>query len=300
MNSYKSINLDEILPRLRCPRSRQRLTRHGSFLESASGYRYNVTNDVADLRVAPGRLQLDLAWREIWDDLDALHFDVPTKLEAPDLPHHLDAHLASIPGPRGDGRSIIEVGCGERGCEAYFARRGFRYVGTDVDVRGRGPHVLADAHNLPFVDASFDYYTSMAVYEHLASPLLAALEAHRILAPGGTFFGTSAFVYGFHDRASFNHMTHAALLWTFRMAGFHEVRIWPDWSYTESIPEMGFPGAEGWPWRASARAALSFLEWSYTLSSRLARKLAGKRPLDLLARDVHKAGSLSFAARKAA
>ena len=202
---------------------------------------------MADLRAAPERLSLDLPWLEVWDEMDALRFDLPPRLESPDLPHHLDAHLASIPGERGDGRWIVEIGCGERKCEPYYGKRGFHYVGTDVDVRGRGPHVLADAHNLPFTDGSFQLYTSLAVYEHLASPLQAALEASRVLAPGGLFFGTSAFVYGFHDRASFNHMTHAALLWTFRMAGFVDVRIWPDWSYTQSIPTMGFPGPEGCP-----------------------------------------------------
>ena len=93
-------------------------------------------------------------------------------------------------------------------------------------------------------------------------------------------------------------MTHAGLLWTFRMAGFGGLRFWPDWYYTQSIPEMGFPGPEGWPWRVSAKSALSLLEWSYTRTSNLVRKVTGKRPLDLLARNVAKAGSLSFAARR--
>jgi len=107
-----------------------------------------------------------------------------------DLPRHLDARLASIPGEHGDGRWLIEIGCGERLCEAYFTQRGFRYVGTDVNVRGRGPHLLADAHNPPFADGSFDLYASMAVYEQLASPLLAAIRhdacsqtAERFSAP---------------------------------------------------------------------------------------------------------------------
>lgn len=292
------VSIDVLLPRMRCPRSFQTLVRKGDALESKDGrHRYPIENGIVDMRVAPERMQVNLPWTEIWDELDALRFELPPPLEANDLPHHLDARLASVPGEQGDGRWLIEIGCGERLCEGYFTQRGFRYVGTDVDVRGRGPHVLADAHNLPFADGSFDLYASMAVYEHLASPLLAAIEAHRVLAHGGTFFGTSAFVYGFHDRASFNHMTHAGLLWTFRMAGFEGLRVWPDWYYTQSIPEMGFPGPEGWPWRASAKSALSVLEWTYTRSSNLVRKAAGKRPLDLQARSVAKAGSLSFAAR---
>jgi SAM-dependent methyltransferase len=293
------VDLEALLSRLRCPRTRQPLVRKGEVLENADGTtRYPVRGHMADLRVPPQRMQVDLEWLELWDEMDKLHFDPPPKLESSDLPYHLDARLASVPGDRGEGRWIVEIGCGERQCEPYFAKRGFHYVGTDVDVRGRGPHVLADAHNLPFVDQSFEFYTSMAVYEHLASPLAAALEASRVLKPGGTFFGTSAFVYGFHDRASFNHMTHAALHWTFRMAGFRDLRIWPDWYYWQSIPEMAFPGPEGWPWRASAKGVLSTLEWSYTRTSNLIRKLVGKRPLDLPARNVHKAGSLSFVARK--
>jgi SAM-dependent methyltransferase len=289
--------LDALLPRLRCPRTRLPLVRAHDVLESADGrHRYAVLDGVADLRAPPPRLQLDLEWLEVWDELDALRFEPPPPLDAPDLPYHLDAHLASVPGARGDGRWIVEIGCGERQCEPYFAKRGFRYVGVDADVRGRGPHLLADAHNLPFAERSFDLYTSMAVYEHLAAPLLAAVEAHRILRPGGLFFGTAAFVYGFHDRASFNHMTHAALFWTFRMAGFRDIRIWPDWYYTQSIPEMGFPGPEGWPWRATAKATLSLLEWTYTRTSSAMRKIVGKPPLDLLARAAHKAGSLSFCA----
>lgn len=293
------VGFEELLPRLRCPASSQALRAAEGRLRTVDGkHEYAVRDGVADLRVPPHSLRVNLPWLELWDELDAMRFDPPAPLAASDLPYHLDARLAAIPGEQGDGRWIVEIGCGERRCEPYFAKRGFRYVGTDVDVRGRGPHLLADAHNLPFVDGSFDLYTSMAVYEHLACPLLAAMEAHRVLKPGGTFFGTAAFVYGFHDRASFNHMTHAALYWTFRMAGFEQVRIWPDWYYWQSIPEMGFPGREGLPWRAAAKAGLVALERSYTLASKAARALAGKKPLDLAARNVHKAGSLSFAARR--
>lgn len=301
MQSDPAKKLEELLPRLRCPRSRQPLVRAGQWLQSEDGrFRYPIVDGVVDLRVPPERLRLDLPWREIWDELEKVHLEVPPALQADDLPYHLDAHLASIPGNEGGGRWLVEIGCGERRCEPYFTKRGFHYVGVDVDRRGAGPHLLADAHNLPFADASFDLYVSLAVYEHLASPLVAALEAQRVLRPGGQFFGTSAFVYGFHDRASFNHMTHAALLWTFRTAGFGELQFWPDWSYTRSIPEMGFPGPPGWPWRMSARAALGALEWSFTRTSNLARKLAGKRGINLLERDVQKAGSLSFSARKGA
>ncbi|MCG8591470.1 MAG: class I SAM-dependent methyltransferase [Proteobacteria bacterium] len=299
MAAVQAIDLDGLLPILRCPRSGSALERQGDTLRaSEGGHVYSLDRGVPDLRVPPARLRVDLPWYEPWEDLDALELSGPAPAPAPDLPYHLDAQLASVPGSDGAGRWILEVGCGERQCEGYFLPRGFHYVGSDVDHRGRGPHVMADAHNLPFRDECFDFYTSMAVYEHLASPLVAALEARRVLKPGGVIFGSAAFVYGFHDRASFQHMTHAALLWTLRSAGFHDVRVWPDWDYTDSIPQMGFPGGQGAPWRVLSRAFLKFMEWSYTRSSALARRVAGKRPLDLTARRAEKAGSLSFSARR--
>lgn len=290
-----------LLSILRCPRTREPLRVAGQSLASvSSGHVYPLDRGVPNLMQSPERFQVDLPWFEPWDELDAMKFARPGRHVATDLPYHLDAHLASIPGDQGNGRRILEVGCGERKCEPYFTKRGFTYVGTDADHRGNGPHLKADAHNLPFVDQSFDFYFSLAVYEHLASPLTAAMEAHRILKPGGTMFGTAAFVYGFHDRASFQHMTHAGLLWTLRMAGFTDVRIWPDWKYTAAIPEMAFSnGPQGTPWRLAARGLLGLLDSSYVAVSQLARRLTGKKPLDTAARDVHNASSLTYVATKA-
>ncbi len=293
------VTLEELLPRLRCPVSAQTLRRVGDALVSEDGRNsYPITSGIPDLRRTPARLHLDLPWYEPWDELAALSLEPPSPLPSSDLPYHLDARLAAIAGERGDGRWIVEVGCGERGCEPYFEKRGFRYVGTDVDRRGPGPHLMADAHNLPLRDGSFDLYTSLAVYEHLTSPLKAAVEAFRILRPGGVFFGNAAFVYGFHDRASFYHMSHAGLLVMLRSAGFNELRIWADWPYAQSIAEMGFRGLPGLPWRAATRALLATLEWTFASASQLARVASGKPRLDLAARRVETAGALSFVARK--
>ena len=294
------LSLADILPRLRCPRSGQPLERAGQTLRTADGAQiYPLEADVPDLRQAPERLQLDLPWFEPWQELDALRFDPPEPIQARDLPHHLDPWLASVPDERGDGRWVLEVGCGERQCEDWFSARDYRYVGADVDHRGIGPHVRVDAHNLPIVDDGFDLYLSLAVYEHLASPLLAAREGMRVLRPGGLFLGTAAFVYKFHDRASFHHMTHAGLLFTLRMAGFEVLRIWPDWRWTDAIPVKACPpGPEGKPWRLAASAGLKTLDWTFTRSSDLMRRLLRRPRLDRRLRDTEMAGSLSFVARK--
>lgn len=295
------MNLDELLPILRCPATGTALRHEGEGLAGTQGnHHYTVDRGVPDLMRSPDRMQLDVPWFEPWDELDAMTFERPEPLRSEDLPYHLDEYLASVPGHDGDDRLLLEIGCGERRCEPYFTSRGFRYVGTDVDHRGVGPHLKADAHNLPFVDGSIDLYMSLAVYEHLACPLVAAREAFRVLKPGGTMFGTAAFVYGFHDRASFNHMTHAGLLWMLRMAGFTRVQIWSDWDYADSIAEMGFGDRFGGPWRFVTEKFLHAMEWSFTRTSKLARRMVKKGDLDLAARRVQKAGSLTYVAHKPA
>lgn len=294
-------DLTPLLPILRSPVCGTPLRRADGRLETVDGSRcFPLTDGVFDLRFPPTRLRIDVPWFEPWEEIDSIELTPPRPLTADGLPYHLDANLAAIPGESGNGRRILEIGCGERQCEDWFVPRGFEYVGTDVDVRGRGPHLLADAHNLPFIDGAFDFYTSMAVYEHLVSPLTAALEAYRVLKPGGVFFGSAAFVYGFHDRASFHHMTHGGLFWMLRSVGFEVERMWPDWDYPSSIAEMAFPGNQGLPWRVSVRALLKAADWSFTTTSSLARRVFGSKPLKASERNIHTAGSVSFLARRPA
>jgi SAM-dependent methyltransferase len=302
MDMTKSLSLDAILPRLRCPATGAALEPDGDVLRS-SGDRslsYPIVNGVPDLRRTPPRLKIDVPWYEPWDELDTIPLDAPKPLRANGLPYHLDAHLAAIPGEIGNGRWILEIGCGERQCDGWFTPRGFNYVGTDVDVRGVGPHLLADAHNLPFDDGTFDLYCSMAVYEHLVSPITAALEGFRVLKPGGVFFGSAAFVYGFHDRASFHHMTHAGIYATLRSAGFEVTRMWADWRYPSSVASWGFRGMQGAPWRVTTRAFLEAMEWTFTRSSNLLRSVARKPRINMTERAIQCAGSVSFEARRPA
>ena len=292
--------LARVLPMLRCPKSGASLSLEGDELRTGDGsFSYPCKAGIPDLRSAPSELSIRRPWYEPWDDLETVRLAEPeVTVETSHLPYHLDKYLASIAGNDGEGKSILEVGCGDRQCESWFNERQFNYVGTDVDIRGPGPHLMADAHNLPFADESFDFYTSMAVYEHLVSPLTAAQEAYRVLKPGGVFFGSSAFVYCFHDRASFHHMSHAGLLYILRVAGFDVDRLWPDWDYQDAIPQMGFRGGIAAPWRALISSTLRFSEWSFIKTSNLARRIVGKPLINQFERRLHTAGSISFVARR--
>tara|TARA_R110002074_G_scaffold272946_2_gene444537 strand:- start:420 stop:1334 length:915 start_codon:yes stop_codon:yes gene_type:complete len=302
MNHQESASerLARVLPMLRCPQTGSPLTLADQELHARdSSISYPCNDGIPDLRRAPDELNIRGPWYEPWDDLETVLLAEPeVTVETSNLPHHLDKYLASVAGNEGDGKSILEVGCGDRQCESWFSKRQFNYIGTDMEVRGPGPHVLADAHNLPFADESFDFYTSMAVYEHLVSPLTAAQEAFRVLKPGGVFFGSSAFVYCFHDHASFHHMSHAGLFYILRVVGFEVDRLWPDWDYQDAIPEMGFRGRIAAPWRMLIRGTLKFSEWSFVKTSNFARRIVGKPPINEFERRLHTAGSISFVARR--
>jgi SAM-dependent methyltransferase len=289
----------KLLPLLRCPETGQALRLEGTELCSEDGRaRYQRHQGIWDLRRAPDRLKIDVPWYSPWRDLERMKIGPPGELHHPDLPYHLDPYLASIPGEQGDGRRILEIGCGERQCEGWFVPRGFDYVGIDVDVRGLGPNLLADGHNLPFWDERFDLVCSMAVLQHVPSPLKMAVEAARVLRPGGVLFGSSAFVYGWTDRASFYHMSHGGLLMLLRQAGLRDVRVWPDWHYWQSIANVSFSKTGAKPWRWAAEKMLKGLDWSFIQASNAARGVMGRPPLDEDIRQVELAGSLSFMARK--
>ena len=62
-------------------------------------------------------------------------------------------------------------------------------MGSDIAVSRRGfRQAVADAHDLPFRDALFDGVFCIDAFEHLAEPVRAALEFHRVLRDDGFVF----------------------------------------------------------------------------------------------------------------
>lgn len=101
--------------------------------------------------------------------------------------------LAELLRPRGGGR-YLDVGCGT-GEDALELARRYRVEVAGVDAsetmvaearrRGLAGALVADAHALPFGDASFGGAYADRVFQHLEHPPVALAELVRVTRPGG-------------------------------------------------------------------------------------------------------------------
>lgn len=87
---------------------------------------------------------------------------------------------------------ILELGAGIDVCEHP------NLVKTDAFVYSSDLDYVVDAHAMPFEDNSFDYVYSLAVFEHLHSPWVAAKEIFRVLKPDGKVYTLTAFMQHVH------------------------------------------------------------------------------------------------------
>jgi SAM-dependent methyltransferase len=107
------------------------------------------------------------------------------------------------------------------------------YSGEAADDRG-------DAHALPYRDGVFRLVLSIAVLEHLAEPVVALREVHRVLKSDGVLVGTVAFLEPFHDESYF-HMTPLGLAKVITESGLKLETVFPirGWSGPRAQLEMG-------------------------------------------------------------
>jgi len=135
-----------------------------------------------------------------------------------ELPTHLSPAMAShLPTPSRDGAACLDLGCGGGAYRAPLERLGYRWCGVDFS-NPRAP-LWGDVHALPFRDGAFELVVSLAVLEHVQFPSVALREVARVLEPGGTFFGSVAYLVPFHSQ-SFYNMTHLGAYSALADAGF--------------------------------------------------------------------------------
>ncbi len=86
--------------------------------------------------------------------------------------------------------------------------------------------MVADAHQLPFGDGTFDVVWVQAVLEHVVDPALVVGQVARVMRTGGIVYVETPFLQPVHEGAfdftRFSHSGHRVLL-----AGFEELRSGP-------------------------------------------------------------------------
>jgi len=124
---------------------------------------------------------------------------------------------------------VLELGAGVDKCDLPHL------VKTDAFLYSTDLHCLVDAHSMPFPDNTFGYVYSLAVFEHLHSPWIAADEIFRVLKPGGKVFVLTAFMQHMHGFPNhYFNMTVSGLQRIF--SGFEVIQCQPSsWSRFDEI-----------------------------------------------------------------
>ncbi len=169
-----------MIPEAVCPVCRGALAPDGTSC-SACSRRYDVLDGVP-----------------VWIDGARLD-EVDIRATGGHLPRYDCAHMGIpyVDDALARGARILELGAG------LDVNTSPQVVRTDAFVYGT-EHLdaVADAHALPFADASFDFVFSLAVFEHLHSPWVAAREIARVLKPGGSTYNLCAFLQPLHGYPS--------------------------------------------------------------------------------------------------
>lgn len=118
----------------------------------------------------------------------------------------LDRVEAAINDPR-----VLVLGAGDI---RYRVNSTLSIVYTDVAL-AHDTHLIADAHDIPFADGTFDAVIAVAVLEHVVDPYRCVEEVQRVLRPDGFVFAITPFMQqvhmGAYDFTRFTALGHRRL-----------------------------------------------------------------------------------------
>ena len=140
-----------------------------------------------------------------------------------------------------EGGKVLDLGAGNGKTKSLFSEK-WEWVGIDIEPVNEFVK-SGDAHDLNFPNNHFDLVISVAVFEHLHSPWIAAKEVSRILKKGGYFFGTTAFLEPEHANSYF-HMTRHGISHIIKKSNLEVISIVPTegWTVLNSMKIFPLPG----------------------------------------------------------
>lgn len=187
--------------------------------------------------------EFDDSYRELGLDAYKTCFTYSRRRLEKMLENYLPAH--------GDGRTLLDVGCGTGHHMAILRSRGFDVSGVDGSsgmlevARKNNPGTdirISDVESLPHESSRFDYVMCIEVLRYLPRIEACVSEIARVLKPGGTALVTAApllsvngyyfvnriattFPLGSLVRLKQFFATSVGLSETFRTAGFSQVDV---------------------------------------------------------------------------
>jgi SAM-dependent methyltransferase len=125
---------------------------------------------------------------------------------------------------------LLDVGCGIKPYEPFFAGAVAEYIG--VDVANPSAELEGTVEEIPVPDGSFELVLCTQTLEHVDDPGRAVRELRRVVAPGGRVLASTHGVQVYHPNpADYWRWTHAGLERLFRENAF--------WSTVTVTPGSG-------------------------------------------------------------
>ncbi len=158
------------------------------------------------------------------------------------------------------GARVLDAGAGEGQYAHHFARH--RYTGVDLGVGDStwnyaALHAVADLRALPFSAASFDACVNIVTLEHIAEPLDALREMHRVLAPGGCLLLVVPHEWEVHQSPhDYFRYTRHGVEHLLKAAGFTGYNIAPAGGYFRLLSRRLLNGLRYFPGLAFPLAAV--------------------------------------------
>jgi SAM-dependent methyltransferase len=130
---------------------------------------------------------------------------------------------------------LLDVGCGIKPYEPFFAGAVAEYVG--VDVANPAAELEGTVEEIPVADESFDVVLCTQTLEHAEDPRRAVRELRRVVAPGGRVLASTHGVQVYHPNPDdYWRWTHAGLERLFREnASWNDVTVTPGSGTTACI-----------------------------------------------------------------